>query len=151
MITIHCDKKTVQSFFMTTKIKQPIFIGGVATYDLYLEKRPNEGHLYISGTRSKVLAGGSHYQIIEPELLGYFNEICKFFNNDTDIDVEDESYLPVSIRQEGKYIFTIDVVGTTFTMNTELGLKDIRDISKTTESVFRTKIIPLLQQVGLYG
>jgi hypothetical protein len=136
---------------METKIKQPIFIGDTVTYDLYLEKRPNEGHLYINGTRSKVLAKGSQYQIIEPELLGYFDEICKFFNNDTDIDIEDGSYLPISIRENGKYVFIIDVIGTTFTMNTEIGLKDIRDISKTIENVFRTKIIPLLQQVGLYG
>jgi hypothetical protein len=136
---------------METKIKRPLFIGGTATYDLYLEKRPNEGHLYINNVRAKALPGASDYQIIEPTLLEYFDEICKPFDNSTDIDVEDESYLPTSIRVNGKYVFIIDVVGNTFIMNTELGLKEIRDISKTIESVFRTKIIPLLQQVGLHG
>ena len=151
MITINCYNKTVQSFFIETKIKEPIYIGGVPTYDLYLEKRPNEGHLYINGVRSKALSGGTNYQIIEPVLLQYFDEICQMFNDNTDIDINDESYLPTSIRVNSKHVFLIEREGTTFIMNSELGLNDIRQISDKIESVFKVKIIPLLRRVGLYG
>jgi len=149
--TIHCSKKFIQSFFIETKVKEPIYINGVPTYDLYLEKYPHLGYLYINGVRAKELAAGAHYQIIEPTLFEYFDEICQLFNDDVDIVIDDESYLPLSIQVNGKYIFAIDRVGTTFTMNTELGLNNIRNISNKIEGVFKNKIIPLLKKVGLYG
>jgi len=151
MITINCYNKTIRSFFIETKIKEPIYIGGVPIYELYLEKRPNEGHLYINGVRSKALSGGTNYQMIEPVLLQYFDEICQMFSDNTDMDINDESYLPTSIRVNGKHVFLIEREGTTFIMNSELGLNDIRQISDKIESVFKVKIIPLLRRVGLYG
>jgi hypothetical protein len=151
MTTIHCFKKSIQSFFIETKVKEPIYIGGVPTYDLYLEKYPDEGHLYINGVRAKALSGGAHYQMIEPILFKYFDEICQLFNGDTNIVIDNESYLPVSIQVDGKYILTIERVGTTFTMMTELGLDNIRHIRLRFENVFKNNIIPLLKKVGLYG
>lgn len=145
-----CSKGLIQSFSMETKVNEPIYIGGVPTYDLYLEKYPQQGYLYINGVSAKALPGGAHYQIIEPELFGYFDEICQLFNDNTEIVVDDESYLPLSIKVNGKYIFVIEYVVTTFTMNTELGLDDIRNIRNRIERVFKIKIIPLLKQVGLY-
>ena len=151
MIAIHCSKKTVQSFFMETKVKQPIYINGVPTTDLYLEKFPNEGYLYINSIRAKELPAGANYQLIEPELFGYFDEICHLFNDNTEIEIQDETYLPLSIQVNGRYVFRIEREGTTFTVDTELGLGEIRDISNKIESVFKFKIIPLLKRVGLYG
>jgi len=151
MITIHCYNRTVQSFFMEVEISQPLYINGVPVRDLYLEKYPGEGHLYINGVRARQLPSGSDYQLIEPTLLGYFNEICQLFTGNADIDVEDELYLPVSIQINGKRVFKIERTGTIFTMDTELGLDDIRHISDRVESVFRVKVIPLLRSVGLYG
>jgi len=151
MITIHCSKKFIQSFFIETKVAKPIYINGVPTYDLYLEKYPQQGYLYINGVHAKALPGGAHYQIIEPKLFEYFDEICKLFNDNADIVIEDESYLPLSIQVNDKYIFEIEHVGTTFTMNTELGLDDIRNIRNKIEGIFKGKIIPLLKEVGLHG
>jgi len=151
MIIIHCSNRTVQSFFIEVKVSQPLYINGVPVHDLYLEKRPIEGYLYINGVRAKELSGGAKYQLIEPTLFGYFDEICQLFTGNADIDVEDESYLPVSIQVNGKRVFKIERTGTIFTMDTELGLNDIRHISSKIESVFRVKVIPLLRSVGLYG
>jgi len=151
MITIQCSKKFIQSFFIETTVKEPIYINGVPIYDLYLEKYPQQEYLHINGVRAKALPGGAHYQIIEPKLFEYFNEICQLFNDNTDIVVEDESYLPLSIQVNGKYIFEIEHAGTTFTMNTELGLDDIRNIRNKIEGVFKGKIIPLLKEVRLHG
>ena len=136
---------------METKVKEPIYIGGVPTYDLYLEKYPDEYYLYVNGVRAKELPGGAHYQIIEPILFEYFDEICELFNGDADIVIDNESYLPLSIQIDGKYVLMIGHVGTTFTMNTELGLDDIRRIRTKFENVFKIKIIPLLKKVGLHG
>jgi len=149
MIVINCSRKAVQSFFMETKVKQPFLISGEFTYDLYLEKYPGQAYLYINKVRSKELPGGSKYQIIEPTLLIYFDEICALFNDNTDIDIDDESYLPTSIKTNGKYVFQIDRVVTTYIVNTELGLDEIKKISDRIEHVFRMKIIPLLKQVRL--
>jgi len=151
MITIHCSKKFIQSFFIETKVKEYIYINGVPTYDLYLEKYPQEGHLYVNGVPAKALSGGARYQMIEPKLFEYFDEICQLFNDNADIVIEDESYLPLSIQVNGKYIFAIEREGTTFTMNTELGLDDIRNIRNKIEGVFKGKIIPFLKKVGLHG
>jgi hypothetical protein len=151
MGTIQCEKKFIQSFYMETKVKEPIYIGGVPTYDLYLEKYPHEDYLYINGVQAKELPAGAHYQIIEPKLFEYFDEICQLFNDNADIVIDNESYLPVSIQVNGKYVLIIEHVGTTFTMNTELGLNDIRNISNKIEIIFKNKIIPLLKEVGLHG
>jgi len=151
MDTIHCSKKSIRSFFIETKVKEPIYIGGVPTYDLYLEKYPDEGYLYINGVHAKALSGGAHYQMIEPILFEYFDEICQLFDGDADIVIDNESYLPLSIQINGKYVLKIEHVGTTFSMTTELGLDDVRQIRNKIESVFKNKIIPLLKKVGLYG
>jgi len=120
MATIQCEKKFIQSFFMETKVKEPIYIGGVPTYDLYLEKYPHKDYLYVNGVRAKALSGGAYYQINEPKLFEYFDEICELFNDDVYIVIDDVSYLPLSIQVNGKYVLMIERVGTTFTMNTEL-------------------------------
>jgi len=161
MITIQCSKKFIQSFFIETKVKEPIYVNGVPTYDLYLAKYPQEGYLYIndvpakalsgSAQRAKALSSGANYQIIEPKLFEYFDEICQLFNDNTDIVIEDESYLPLSIKVNDKYIFAIERASKTFTMNTELGLDDIRNIRNKIEGVFKGKIIPFLKKVGLHG
>jgi len=151
MATIQCEKKFIQSFFMETKVKEPIYIGGVPTYDLYLEKYPHKDYLYVNGVRAKALSGGAYYQINEPKLFEYFDEICELFNDDVYIVIDDVSYLPLSIQVNGKYVLMIERVGTTFTMNTELGLNDIRNINNKIERVFKNKIIPLLKEVGLHG
>jgi len=151
MITIQCSKKFIQSFFIKTKVKEYIYINGVPTYDLYLGKYPQEGYLYVNDVPAKALSGGARYQMIEPKLFEYFDEICQLFNDNTDIVIEDESYLPLSIQVNDKYIFAIEREGTTFTMNTELGLDDIRNIRNKIEGVFKGKIIPLLKKVGLHG
>jgi len=151
MIAIHCSNKIVQSFFIETKVKQPIYIKGEPTYDLYLEKYPHMTYLHVNGVRVKNLPAGADYQMIEPTLINYFDEICQLFDNNTDIDVEDGTYLPVSIQVNGKHIFQIERQATTFIMNSELGLGDIRNISSKIESVFKIKIISLLKRVGLYG
>ena len=151
MDTIHCSNKSIQSFYMQTKVKEPIYIGGVPTYDLYLEKYSDERYLYINGVHAKALLVGTHYQMIEPILFEYFDEICQLFDGNADIVVDNESYLPVSIQVNGKYVLMIGHVGTTFTMITELGLDDIRHIRTRFENVFKIKIIPLLKKVGLHG
>ena len=151
MGTIQCGKKFIQSFSIYTKVKEPIYIGGVPTYDLYLEKYPHQGYLYVNGVSAKELPAGAPYQIIEPKLFAYFDEICELFNDGAYIVIDDVSYLPLSVQVNGKYVLTIERVGTTFTMNTELGLNDIRNISNKIESIFKNKIIPLLKKVGLYG
>jgi len=148
---IYCSKKSIRSFFMETKVKEPIYIGGVPTYDLYLEKYPYEYYLYVNGVRAKELPAGAPYQMIELKLFEYFDEICQLFDGDADIVVDNESYLPVSIQVNGKYVLTIERVGTTFSMTTELGLDDVRQIRNRFENVFKNKIIPLLKKVGLYG
>ncbi len=107
--------------------------------------------MYVNGVRAKELPAGADYQINEPKLFEYFDEICELFNDDVYIVIDDESYLPLSIQINGKYVFTIERVGTTFTMTTELGLNDIRNISNKIERVFKNKIIPLLKEVGLHG
>jgi len=123
----------------------------VPTYDLYLEKYPHKDYLYVNGVRAKALSGGAYYQINEPKLFEYFDEICELFNDDVYIVIDDVSYLPLSIQVNGKYVLMIERVGTTFTMNTELGLNDIRNINNKIERVFKNKIIPLLKEVGLHG
>ena len=135
---------------METTINEPIYIGGVPTNILYLEIRPHEQYLYINGIRAKALPGGAHYQMIEPVLFSYLDEICQLFDRDTGIFVDDESYLPFIIRVEGTNIFAVENVGTTFYMDTKIGLDDIRNISNRIERTFRLKIIPLLKEVGLY-
>jgi len=135
---------------METKIKEPIYIGGVPTYDLYLEKFPNQEYLYVNSIRAKELPAGTNYQLIEPTLFGYFDEICQLFNDNTEIEIQDETYLPLSIQVNGKYVFKIERESTTFTVDTELGLSEIRDISNKIERVFKFKIIPLLKRAGLY-
>jgi beta-galactosidase/beta-glucuronidase len=136
---------------METKVKEPIYIGGVPTYDLYLEKYPHQYYLYVNGVYAKALSLGPVYQMNEPTLFEYFDEICALFNDDVYIVIDDISYLPLSIQVNGKYVFTIEHVGTTFIMNSELGLNDIRNISNKIESIFKNKIIPLLKKVGLHG
>jgi len=140
----------MQSFFMETKVKQPIYINGVPTTDLYLEKYPNERYLYVNGILARKLPAGETYQLIEPTLFGYFDEICQLFSDNTEIEIQDETYLPLSIQVNGKYVFKIERESTTFTVDTELGLSEIRDISNKIESVFKFKIIPLLKREGLY-
>ena len=151
MVTIQCSNKIIQSFSIETNVKEPIYINGVPTYDLHLEKYPHQTYLYVNGVRAKALSGGADYQMMEPQLIRYLDDICQLFDDDTVIDIQDESYLPFSIQVNGKSIFEIESVATTFTMNTELGLDDIRRISNKIEGVFKTKIIPLLKEVGLHG
>jgi len=141
----------VQSFLIETKVKEPIYVKGVPTYDLYLEKYPHMTYLHVNGVRAKELPAGADYQMIEPTLINYFDEVCQPFNGNADIDVEDGTYLPVSIQVNGKHVFQIERQATTFIMNTELSLNDIKNLSSKIESVFKIKIIPLLKRVGLYG
>ena len=140
----------MRSFFMETKVKEPILINGVPTYDLYLEKYPDKGQLYINSVLASELPAGDYYRFIEPTLFGYFDEICRPFNDNTDIEIQDETYLLLSIQVNGKYVFRIEREGTTFTVDTELGLSEIRDISNKIENVFKFNIIPLLRRAGLY-
>jgi len=151
MVVMTCSNGIIQEFSMETRINEPIYISGVPTYNLYLEKHAHEGYLYINGIRAKALPGGAHYQMIEPQLFSYFDEICQLFNGNTAIFVDDESYLPFIIRNDSGTMLSIEIVGTTFVMNTKLGLDDIRDISNRIERIFRFEIIPLLKEVGLYG
>jgi|GEM_PF-2488819 len=151
MIAVHCSGKVMQSFFIETKVKEPIYIHGVPTYDLYLEKYPDKGHLYINSVLASELPAGDYYRLIEPTLFGYFDEICQLFSENTEIEIQDEMYLPLSIQVNGRYVFRIKRESTTFTVDTELGLSEIRDISNKIEDVFRFKIIPLLKRAGLYG
>ena len=151
MGTIQCEKKFIQSFSIQTHVKEPIYIGGVPTYDLYLEKYPHKLCVYANGVPAKALSLGPVYQKNVPTLFEYFGEICELFNDDAYIVIDDESYLPLSIQVNGKYVLMIERVGTTFTMNTELGLNDIRNINNKIERVFKNKIIPLLKEMGLYG
>jgi hypothetical protein len=148
---IHCQNKSIDSFFMETKVKEPLYIGGVPTYDLYLEKYPYEGYLYINGVRAKELPAGANYQIIEPKLFEYFDEICEVFDgDDVDIVIDNKSYLPLSIQVDGKYILTIEFSANSAKMITTLSLNEIRQMRTRFENVFRNKIIPLLKKVGLY-
>ena len=147
MDTIHCSKKSIQSFFMETKVKEPIYIGGVPTYNLYLEKYPYEGYLYVNGVRAKELPAGANYQIIEPKLFEYFDEICEVFDGDVDIVVDNK--LPLSIQVDGKYILTIEFSAHSAKMITRLSLNEIRNIRTKFEKTFN-KIISLLREVKLY-
>jgi len=140
----------MKSFFMETKVKQPVYINGVPTTDLYLEKFPDKEYLYINSVLASELPAGDYYRLIEPELFGYFDEICQLFNDNTEIEIQHETYLPLSIQVNGRYVFKIERESTTFTVDTELGLSEIRDISNKIENVFKFKIIPLLKRVGLY-
>jgi hypothetical protein len=151
MVEMSCSNGAIQELSMPTKIKEPIYISGVPTYDLYLQKYANQRYLYINGIRAKVLLGGTHYQMIEPVLLSHFDEICRLFNENTvKLVVDDESYLPFIIQADGWPIFSIEITGTTFVMNTKLGLYNIIDTSKRIELIFNFEIIPLLKEVGLY-
>jgi len=150
MITIQCYKKVVQSFFMETRAKEPIYIGGEPKRDLYLEKYHHLGYLHINGIRAKALPNGADYQMIEPKLFGYFNEICEPFNDDTIITVEDESFLPLSINVNSKPVFELEYISPTFTMNTDLSIDEIRTIGNRIERAFKVKIVPLLKEVGLH-
>ncbi len=151
MITVQCAKRLVQSFFMETKVKDPVYINDNPTYDLNLEKRNHLGYLYINGVRAKALPRGRDYQLIEPALFGYFDEICQSFDDDTEITVEDESFLPWSIKVKSKSVFEIEYESQTFIMTTELGLDEIKSISKRIERTFSLKIVPILKKVGLYA
>ncbi len=149
MDTIHCSKKSIQSFFMETKVKEPIYIGGVPTYNLYLEKYPYEEYLYVNGVRAKELPAGANYQI-ESKLFEFFDEICEVFDgDDVDIVVDNKSYLPLSIQVDGKYIFTIEFSANSAKMITRLSLNEIRNIRTKFEKIFN-KIISLLREVKLY-
>jgi len=141
----------MQSFFMETRVKQPIYINGVPTYDLYLEKYPDKEDLYINSVLATELPAGDYYEFIKPTLFGYFDEICQLFNDNTEIEIQHETYLPLSIQVNGKYVFKIEHESTIFTVDTELGLSEIRNISNKIENVFKFKIIPLLKRAGLYG
>jgi len=134
---------------MATTVNEPIYIGGVPTHNLHLEIRPHEQYLYINNVRAKALPGGAHYQMIEPVLFSYLDEIC--LRGNTEIFVDDESYLPFFIQVNDEIMLVIENFGRTFQMNTELGLDDIRNISNRIERAFTIKIIPLLKEVGLYG
>jgi uncharacterized protein (UPF0179 family) len=132
---------------METKVKEPIYIGGVPTYNLYLEKYPYEGYLYVNGVRAKELPAGANYQIIEPKLFEYFDEICEVFDGDVDIVVDNK--LPLSIQVDGKYILTIEFSAHSAKMITRLSLNEIRNIRTKFEKTFN-KIISLLREVKLY-
>jgi len=151
MITVQCAKRLIQSFFMETKVKDPVYINDEPTYDLYLEKRDHLGYLYINGVRAKALPRGGDYQSIEPTLFKYFDEICQPFDDDTEINVEDESFLPWSIKVKSKPVLEIEYESQTFIMTTDLGIDEIRNISNRIERTFRLKIIPILKEVGLYA
>lgn len=139
MIKIKCQNKTLNSFFIEVN------------ENLYLEKRSMEGHLYINGIRAKALPGGAQYQMIEPELIGYFNEICQNFNNnDAEIDIDKETFLPLTIKIEGKNILTIEFEYNSTKIMTKIGLNQVRHLRNIFENVFKNKIIPLLQKVNLY-
>lgn len=133
---------------MATKVEEPIYIGGVPTHNLYLEIYPHQQYLYINGVRAKELPGGAHYQMIEPQLFVYLDEIC--LKGNAEIFVDDEFYQPFLIRVNGEIILLIENFGTTFQMDTELGLDDVRNISNRIERAFTYKITPLLKEVGLY-
>jgi len=137
MINIQCKNKFVSSFFM--EINE----------NLYIEKKMEEGHLYINGVRAKVMPDGVTYQMIEPELIRYFDEICQKFNN-AEIDVDEKTFLPLSVKLDNEYILRIEFDANS-TMITKIGLNEVRHIRNIIENVFRNKIIPLLQKVNLYG
>jgi hypothetical protein len=118
--------------------------------NLYIEKKLEEGHLYINGIRAKALPGGKYYQMIEPELFKQFDEICRLFNDNTEIDVDKETYLPVSIRINGKSILTIEFETNSVKIVTKLSLNEIRNIRTKFEKTFGN-IFSLLKEVNLYG
>jgi hypothetical protein len=151
MINIKCLNKSISSFFIETKAKNPVYINGELIYDLYLEKRYNEGFLYINGVRAKSLNNGVNYQLIEAELFGYFDEICNLFSNSADIDVDKKTFLPLSIKLDNEYILRIESDTNSVKMTTKLSLNEVRHIRNMIENVFINKIIPLLQKVNLYG
>jgi hypothetical protein len=151
MVEMLCVNGIIQGFSMEIEVNEPIYISGIPTYNLYLEIHPHEQYLYINGVRAKGLTGGAYYQMMEPQLFSYLDEICQSFNRNTEIYIDNESYLPFFIRVDDTPIFSIERMGTTFVMNTELGLDDIRHISDRIQRVFYFKIIPLLKEVGLYG
>jgi hypothetical protein len=133
---------------MSTTVEEPIYIDGVPTHNLHLEIYPHKQYLYINGIRAKELPDGAHYQRIEPRLFVYLDEIC--LKGNTEIFVDDESYQPFFIQVNNEIILLIENFGTTFQMDTELGLDDIRNISNRIERAFTYKIIPALKEVGLY-
>ena len=135
MINVQCKNKVVSSFFM--EINE----------NLYIEKKMEEGHLYINGVRAKELMGGKYYQMIEPELFREFDEICRLFNENTEIDVDKE--LPVSIRINGKSILTIEFEKNSVKMVTKLSLNEIRNIRNKFEKTF-VNILSILKEVNLY-
>jgi len=115
--------------------------------NLYIEKKMEEGHLYINGVRAKELMGGKYYQMIEPELFREFDEICRLFNDNTEIDIDKE--LPVSIRINGKSILTIEFEKNSVKMVTKLSLNEIRNIRNKFEKTF-VNILSILKEVNLY-
>ncbi|ALG97133.1 hypothetical protein AVT98_gp41 [Sulfolobales virus YNP1] len=139
MIKIKCQNKKIDSFFIEVN------------ENLYLEKRSMEGHLYINGIRAKALPGGAHYQMIEPELFRQFDEICQQFNDDAEIDIDKETFLPLTIKIEGKNVLTIEFESNSTKIMTKIGLNQVRHLRNIFENVFKNKIIPLLQKVNLYA
>jgi len=135
---------------METKLNEPIYIDGVPTSNLNLVLRPREQFLFINGVRTKESPGGANYWMMETVLLRYLDEICQSFNGNTDIFADDKSYLPYFIGVNDETVLMIESSGTFFRMFTELGLNDIRDISDRIKRSFELKIIPLLEEVGLY-
>ncbi len=136
MINIQCKNKFVSSFFM--EINE----------NLYIEKKLEEGHLYINNIRAKALPGGITYQMVEPELIRYFDEICQNFNN-AEIDVDEKTFLPLSVKLDSEYI-RIEFEANSIKIISKIGLNEVRHIRNIIENVFRNKIIPLLQKVNLY-
>jgi hypothetical protein len=136
---------------MQTTVNEPIYIGGVPTYNLYLEIYPHQQYLYINGVRAKGLTGGAYYQMMEPQLFSHLDEICQLFIGNAVILIDDESYLPYLIRVDNIPVFLMERAGTAFYMTTSLGLDRVIDASDRIERVFQFEIIPLLKEVGLYG
>jgi hypothetical protein len=150
MINIKCLNKSISSFFIETRPKNPVYINGELVYDLYLEKRNNEGFLYINGVRAKSLINGVNYQLIEAELFEYFDEICRLFDDNTEIDVDKETYLPLSIKVNGKSILKIEFEKNSVKMVTGLSINEIRNIRTKFEKTFNN-IFSLLEKVNLHG
>jgi hypothetical protein len=137
MINIQCKNKFVSSFFI--EINENLY-----------EKKPEEGHLYINGVRAKALPNGVTYQMIEPELIRYFDEICQKFNN-AEIDVDEKTFLPLSVKRDNEYILRIEFDANSIKIISKIGLNEVRHIRNIIENVFRNKIIPLLKEVSLYN
>ena len=139
MIEILCQNKFISTFFI--EINE----------DLVLEKKPQEGHLYINNIRAKALPGGVTYQLIEPELFRNFDEICQLFDfNNVEIDIDKKTFIPLSVKADGKYLFTVEFNSNSVKIATKIGLKELIQVSSKIQSIFNNKIVQVLKEVNLY-